>query len=73
MDGYLLYHGRRDDMLKVKATVCPAEVEIGAPPDGGRRPGAVTNVRGEGDTDQVRALVVSKAPLEDLVDAGAPA
>ncbi len=72
-DGYLWYHGRLDDMFKVKgATVYPSEVEAAL----ARLPGVVqahvTNVPGDGGGEAVGALVVSSRPLEELV-AGARA
>jgi acyl-CoA synthetase (AMP-forming)/AMP-acid ligase II len=66
-DGYLWYHGRLDDMFKVKgATVYPTEVEAALRTVDGVQQAHVTNVRGD-DADVVGALVVSKAPLADLV------
>ena len=60
-DGYLWYHGRLDDMFKVKgATVYPAEVEAALRAD--RRACArshVTNVPDDDGADAVGALVVS--------------
>ena len=69
-DGYLWYHGRRDDMFKVKgATVYPSEVEAALRAIEGVRQAHVTNVPGDTDTDAVGALVVSTLPLDDLVAA----
>jgi acyl-coenzyme A synthetase/AMP-(fatty) acid ligase len=72
-DGYLWYHGRRDDMFKVKgATVYPAEIEHAVRALAGVRQAFVTNVPDEHASDAVGVLVVSTAPLDDLV-AGARA
>ena len=62
-DGYLWYHGRADDMFKVKgATVFPAEVEAALRTIPGVRQAHVTDVAGA-----VGALVVSDAALADVV------
>jgi acyl-CoA synthetase (AMP-forming)/AMP-acid ligase II len=67
-DGYLWYHGRLDDMFKVKgATVYPAEVEAALRGIGGVRQVSVTNVRDEAGADAVGALVVTATPLDELV------
>jgi acyl-CoA synthetase (AMP-forming)/AMP-acid ligase II len=64
-DGYLWFHGRLDDMFKVKgATVYPAEVERALRAVDGVQQAHVTEVGGE-----VGALVVSSAPVGDLVAA----
>lgn len=64
-DGSLWYHGRCDDMFKVKgATVYPSEVEAALRTVEGVRQAHVTDV--PGDTPTVGALVVSGRPLEDL-------
>jgi acyl-CoA synthetase (AMP-forming)/AMP-acid ligase II len=70
-DGYLWYHGRRDDMFKVKgATVYPSEVEAALRAIDGVRQAHVTNVPGDGDGgDTVGALVVSVLSLDDLAAA----
>ncbi len=69
-DGYLWYHGRRDDMFKVKgATVYPSEVEAALRAIDGVRQAHVTNVPGEQGDDAVGVLVVSTAPLDELVAA----
>jgi acyl-CoA synthetase (AMP-forming)/AMP-acid ligase II len=68
-DGYVWYHGRIDDMFKVKgATVYPAEVEAAIRAVDGVEQAHVTNVH-EGGVDTVGALVVSTTPLADLVTA----
>jgi acyl-CoA synthetase (AMP-forming)/AMP-acid ligase II len=67
-DGFLRYHGRADDMFKVKgATVYPSEVEAAIRGVDGVRQAHVTNVRNDDGTDAVGAFVVSVAPIEDLV------
>jgi acyl-CoA synthetase (AMP-forming)/AMP-acid ligase II len=72
-DGYLWYHGRVDDMFKVKgATVYPVEVEDALRQVPGVQEAHVTNVGTADGTDAVGALVVSALPLEQLV-AGARA
>ena len=69
-DGYLWYHGRLDDMFKVKgATVYPAEVEAALRAVDGVRQAHVTDVPGDDGADAVGALVVSTAPLDELVAA----
>ena len=61
-DGYLWYHGRRDDMFKVKgATVYPSEVEAALRAIDGVRQAHVTNVPRRRRRDAVGALVVSSA------------
>ena len=66
--GYLRYHGRLDDMFKVKgATVYPAEVEAAVRSIDGVQQAHVTNVPGDDGADAVGVLVVSVAPLADLV------
>ncbi len=65
-DGYLWFHGRADDMFKVKgATVYPSEVEAALRALDGVRNAHVTNVPGE--RDAVGALVVSNRPLAEIV------
>jgi acyl-CoA synthetase (AMP-forming)/AMP-acid ligase II len=72
-DGYLWYRGRLDDMFKIKgATVYPAEVEAAIRHIRGVQEVYVTNVPDARGADSVGALVVSGAPLEELV-AGASA
>jgi acyl-CoA synthetase (AMP-forming)/AMP-acid ligase II len=67
-DGYLWYHGRLDDMFKVKgATVYPAEVEAAIRAIDGVQQAHVTNVPTTGHADTVGALVVTESPLDDLV------
>jgi acyl-CoA synthetase (AMP-forming)/AMP-acid ligase II len=67
-DGYLWYRGRLDDMFKIKgATVYPAEVEAALRAVDGVQQAHVTNVSDECGADAVGALVVSAAPLEQLV------
>jgi acyl-CoA synthetase (AMP-forming)/AMP-acid ligase II len=65
-DDYLWYHGRADDMFKVKgATVYPSEVEAALRTLDGVRHACVTNVPGA--RDAVGALVVSNRALAELV------
>ena len=72
-EGYLWYHGRLDDMFKVKgATVYPAEVEAAIRRIPGVQQAHVTNVPDADGAEAVGALVVSKVPLDELV-AGARA
>jgi acyl-CoA synthetase (AMP-forming)/AMP-acid ligase II len=67
-DGYLWYHGRRDDMFKVKgATVYPSEVEAALRGIDGVRQAHVTNVPGA--FDEVGAIVVSNRALEEVAAA----
>ena len=69
-DGYLWFHGRRDDMFKVKgATVYPAEVEAALRAIDGVRQAHVTNVPDSSQGEAVGALVVSAAPVDDLIAA----
>jgi acyl-CoA synthetase (AMP-forming)/AMP-acid ligase II len=66
-DGYLWYRGRLDDMFKVKgATVYPSEVEAALRAVEGVRQAFVSNVRVEGGTDAVGALVVSDLDAAQL-------
>jgi acyl-CoA synthetase (AMP-forming)/AMP-acid ligase II len=66
-DGYLWYRGRLDDMFKVKgATVYPSEVEAALRAVEGVRQAFVSNVRDEGGTDAVGALVVSDLDAAQL-------
>jgi acyl-CoA synthetase (AMP-forming)/AMP-acid ligase II len=66
-EGYLWYHGRLDDMFKVKgATVYPTEVEAAIRGIGNVKEAHVARVTGPGGAT-VGALVVSAAPLEELV------
>ncbi len=66
--GYLWYHGRRDDMFKVKgATVYPSEVEAALRAIDGVRQAHVTDVPGAAPV--VGALVVSTRPLDELAAA----
>jgi acyl-CoA synthetase (AMP-forming)/AMP-acid ligase II len=66
-DGYLWFHGRRDDMFKVKgATVFPSEVEAALRAVDGVRQAHVTNVANGEGADGVGALVVSNRPLDDI-------
>ena len=72
-DGYLWFHGRLDDMFKVKgATVYPSEVEAAIRRIPGVREAHVTNVPGDDGTETVAALVVTQLPIPELV-AGARA
>jgi acyl-CoA synthetase (AMP-forming)/AMP-acid ligase II len=65
-DGYLWFHGRRDDMFKVKgATVYPSEVEAAIRALDGVQQAHVTNVPGVAG-DEVGALVVTTAPSEAI-------
>jgi acyl-CoA synthetase (AMP-forming)/AMP-acid ligase II len=69
-DGYLWYHGRLDDMFKVKgATVYPSEVEAALRRLRGVDQAHVTNVPGPDGADAVGALVVGNVPLDELVTA----
>jgi acyl-CoA synthetase (AMP-forming)/AMP-acid ligase II len=69
-DGFVWFHGRLDDMFKVSgANVYPAEVEAAIRAVEAVQQAHVTNVPGAGGTDAVGVLVVSAAPLEDLVAA----
>jgi acyl-CoA synthetase (AMP-forming)/AMP-acid ligase II len=66
-DGYLWYHGRRDDMFKVKgATVFPSEVEAALRSIDAVRLAFVTDVRDDAGVPQVGAFVVTTAPLDDV-------
>jgi len=70
VDGYLWYHGRLDDMFKVKgATVYPTEVEAAVRAIDGVRQAHVTNLPRDGGAHAIGILVVSEAPLEELVRA----
>ena len=61
-DGFMFYHGRSDDMFKVKgATVYPTEVEQALRGIDGVRQAFVTDVAG-----QVGAVVVGDGPAERL-------
>jgi acyl-CoA synthetase (AMP-forming)/AMP-acid ligase II len=65
-DGYLWFHGRADDMFKVKgATVYPSEVEAALRSISGVQQAHVTNVRAD-DHDAVGALVVATRSLDEL-------
>jgi acyl-CoA synthetase (AMP-forming)/AMP-acid ligase II len=65
--GYLWFHGRLDDMFKVKgATVYPAEVEAAFRAVPAVRQAHVTNIEAEDGGDAVGVLVVSDAALDDL-------
>jgi acyl-CoA synthetase (AMP-forming)/AMP-acid ligase II len=69
-DGYLWYHGRRDDMVKVKgATVYPGEVEGALRGIDGVREAHVTAVPDAGGVPAVGALVVTDLELDALVAA----
>jgi acyl-CoA synthetase (AMP-forming)/AMP-acid ligase II len=69
-DGYLWYHGRLDDMFKVKgATVYPAEVEAALRQVPGVQQAHVTDVATDDGAAEVGALVVSALPLQQLVAA----
>lgn len=67
-DGYLSYHGRRDDMFKVKgATVYPDEVAAALREIAGVLEAHVTDVRRDDGPRQVGALVVGDVTIDDLV------
>jgi acyl-CoA synthetase (AMP-forming)/AMP-acid ligase II len=67
-EGFLRYQGRADDMFKVNgATVYPAEVEAAIRAIENVKEAHVTNVRGSDGGDLVGVLVVSSAPLDELV------
>jgi acyl-CoA synthetase (AMP-forming)/AMP-acid ligase II len=71
-DGYLWYHGRLDDMFKVKgATVYPTEVEAALRAVDGVRQAHVTDVPGdgEGSAPVVGALVVTSRGLDEVAAA----
>ncbi len=66
-DGYLWYHGRRDDMFKVKgATVFPSEVEAALRSIDAVRLAFVTDVRDAAGMPAVGAFVVTTAPLDKV-------
>ncbi|HEX5097022.1 MAG TPA: fatty acid--CoA ligase family protein, partial [Acidimicrobiia bacterium] len=68
-DGYLWFHGRRDDMFKVNgATVYPSEVEAALRAIVGVQQAHVTNVTVD-HRETVGALVVSSLPLDELMRA----
>jgi acyl-CoA synthetase (AMP-forming)/AMP-acid ligase II len=68
VEGYLWYHGRRDDMFKVNgATVYPSEVESALRALDGVRQAHVTNVSGDDGSDAVGAVVVSTASIDTIV------
>jgi acyl-CoA synthetase (AMP-forming)/AMP-acid ligase II len=68
VDGYLWYHGRLDDMFKVKgATVYPSEVEGAIRRIPGVQQAHVTNVPDADGAEAVGALVVSAAALDGLI------
>ncbi|MGE2834918.1 class I adenylate-forming enzyme family protein [Mycobacterium sp. SMC-4] len=65
-DGFLFYHGRSDDMVKVSgATVYPSEVEDALRTIPGVQAVAVTDVPGPRGP-QVAAMVVSDADVDEL-------
>lgn len=67
-DGYLWYGGRLDDMVKVKgATVYPSEVEAALRSVDGVRQAHVTDVTGADDRPVIGAVVVTDAPVEQIV------
>jgi acyl-CoA synthetase (AMP-forming)/AMP-acid ligase II len=69
-DGYLWYHGRLDDMFKVKgATVYPAEVEAALRDIDGVRQAFVTNVVDNNGADAVGAVVVAATTVDELAAA----
>jgi acyl-coenzyme A synthetase/AMP-(fatty) acid ligase len=66
-DGHLWYHGRLDDMFKVKgATVYPAEVEAALRDVPGVRHALVTSLPGDDGVHSVGALVVSPLALDQV-------
>jgi acyl-CoA synthetase (AMP-forming)/AMP-acid ligase II len=66
-DGYLWFHGRLDDMVKVKgATVFPSEVESALRAVPGVQQAHVTDVDPGGDV-AIAAFVVSTLPLTEIV------
>jgi acyl-CoA synthetase (AMP-forming)/AMP-acid ligase II len=68
-DGYLWYHGRLDDMFKVKgASVYPAEVEAALRDIDGVRQAFVTDLTEADGNVAVGALVVSDGPLAQIMD-----
>lgn len=69
-DGYLWFHGRLDDMFKVKgATVYPAEVEAALGDVDGVRQAFVTNLRHTDGTDAVGAFVWADSTADQLAEA----
>jgi acyl-CoA synthetase (AMP-forming)/AMP-acid ligase II len=67
-DGYLWYDGRLDDMFKVHgASVYPSEVESALRSVGEISQAHVTDVVGDDGRLEVGALVVTEAPVEDLI------
>ncbi|MHC9293099.1 class I adenylate-forming enzyme family protein [Mycobacterium sp. LTG2003] len=65
-DGFLFYHGRSDDMFKVRgATVYPSEVQRALRSIAGVQAAFVTNVS-DGESNRVGAAVVSDIPVEVL-------
>jgi len=69
-DGYLWYHGRLDDMFKVKgATVFPAEVESALRAIDGVRQAFVTSLPGPDGAHAVGAMVVSASPPAEIAEA----
>ncbi len=69
-DGYLWYAGRLDDMFKVKgASVYPSEVEAALRSVDTIRQAHVTDVVGPDGRTEVGALVVTDAPVEDVITA----
>jgi acyl-CoA synthetase (AMP-forming)/AMP-acid ligase II len=68
-DGYLWYHGRLDDMFKVKgATVYPAEVEAALRDVPGVRQAFVTSLLGNDGDHTIGALVVSGSALDEVAE-----
>jgi acyl-CoA synthetase (AMP-forming)/AMP-acid ligase II len=69
-DGYLWYAGRLDDMFKVKgASVYPSEVEAALRSVDTIWQAHVTDVVGDDGRLEVGALVVTDAPIEDVITA----
>jgi acyl-coenzyme A synthetase/AMP-(fatty) acid ligase len=68
-EGYVRAHGRSDDMFKISgATVYPSEVETALRAISGVDQAHVTNVREPNGSDEVAALVVTRADLASIAD-----
>ena len=66
-DGYLWYCGRLDDMVKVKgATVYPSEVEAALRAVDEVSQAFVTDMSGDGALQEIGALVITEASIEDV-------
>ncbi len=67
--GYVRYHGRRDDMFKVRgATVYPSEVEAALRTIEGVAQAHVASVTGDDGAAAVGALVVTRLGVSELVE-----